>query len=176
MKRRYTFLLPVLMIGMLAVTSGLAFGKGQPPPGCTLGPPVLTCESSTQSSITLRVCADATTGAPAGVSIHIKKYSDWLIDGWANTGSYTCISLGGNCNGSLWSLGAGLCRSIKINASTVTDEGALTCGVSSDCGLYDLQCDTEYIFRSFAHQDPGPSGCDKSDFSADVRCRTAPCN
>src|SRR5437867_1649866 len=105
MRRRYTFLLPVLMVGMLAVTSGMAAAG---PTACKLDAPTLTCESSTPTSITLRVCAGA-SGAPAGVSIHIKKYSDWLIDGWAATGSYTCISLGGNCGGSLWSLGTGAC-------------------------------------------------------------------
>jgi hypothetical protein len=56
----------------------------------------------------------------------------------------------------------------------VTDENASNCGASSSCAA-DLACDTDYIFRAFAHNDPGPGGLNQSGFTGDLICRTAPC-
>jgi hypothetical protein len=140
-----------LSIAALAFSSATVLA-GPPPPKPDLTTPGITCLSSTPSSITVQVCGTGTYGAPAGFSIHMKKKSDWLIDGWDATGSYTCLSLGGNCNGSQWSLASGSCVSVVISASTVADyAGQNICGVSSDCGIDPLTCGTEYVFRVFAH-------------------------
>ncbi|HEY3215595.1 MAG TPA: hypothetical protein VGK93_03795 [Candidatus Eisenbacteria bacterium] len=134
------------------------------------------------------MCGDAVTGAPAGVTIQWKKCSDFAIDGWAATNSYCGLSLSGVPPCSRWSLGPGECQDITIHASTVTDENAAFCGASSDC-ISDLACDTDYIFRIFAHNDPNPGGLAKSDFSCTDQngltcspnvnnclvCRTAAC-
>lgn len=158
----------LLLVGGLALAAVPALAGGPP----KLDPPTLTCNGATASSITLHVCAGA-TGAPGGVTVQWKKYSDWLIDGWAATGSYCGLSLSGTCPTSNWDLGSTGCRDLTIHATTVIEENAGACGASSDC-ISDLQCDTQYIFRSFAHNDPG--GLNKSDFSDDVICSTAPCN
>ena len=161
-----------LVVGALTVLSGSALAAP-----AKLNKPVLTCGASTQSSITLHVCGDATTGAPAGVSIQWKKYSDWLVDGWDATTSYCELSLSGVPGGSRWSLGPGGCQDITIDG--LPKSGADEIGASSACNT-GLACGTEYIFRAFAHAVPG--GLNKSDFTCSgssetgcVKCSTAPC-
>ncbi len=169
MKPRCRILLAslLLVVGALAAVNAPVSAGGP----SKLDPPVLSCLSATPSSITLHVCAGA-TGAPGGVSIQWKKYSEWLVDGWDPTGSYCGLSLSGTCPTSNWDLGPSGCRDLTIHGTTVIDENAGACGASSDC-ISDLECDTDYIFRAFAHNVPG--GLNKSDFSTDVICRTAPC-
>jgi hypothetical protein len=167
------FILPVAICTALAVASPAL--AGGPPP---LPTPLISCAGSTASSITLQVCGGAVLGAPAGFSIHMKKLSDFNVDGWAATGSYTCLSLGGNCPASPWSLAAGQCVNVVISASTVADYAAAgVCGVSSDCGIPPLDCGTTYVFRVFAHNVPG-GGFGASDKGPDppLQCSTAPCN
>ena len=162
-----------LAVGALVFASGLAVAG--PTPKCDLTTPAISCLSSTPSSITLQVCGTGTCGAPAGFSIHMKTKADWLIDGWAATGSYTCVSLGGNCPNSPWSLSTGECVNVTISATTVADyAGAGVCGVSSDCGLYALQCNTEYVFRVFAHGD-GDNNASPKGPEPPLSCFTAPC-
>jgi len=152
-----------------------AGGKPTPPTQCTLDVPVITCVSSTPSSITLHICAGP-SGAPAGISIQWETCAD--EDGGAGhidsgAPSYAALSLSGNCPTSNWDLGPNQCRDITINANTVINENAGACGASGN--PYDLACNTCYVFRAFAHNDPGPGGCNQSGFSAEVRCTTAPC-
>jgi hypothetical protein len=131
--------------------------------------------SSTPSSITLHICAGA-SGAPAGISIQWETCADFNGNGGnfdSGDGSYNAISLSGNCSNSNWDLGPGQCRDITINASTVINENAGACGASGF--PTDLLCNTCYVFRAFAHNDPGPGGCNQSGFSATVQCTTAPC-
>ena len=165
-----------MVAGLLAVTSGPVLA-GPPPPKPTLDTPAISCLSSTPSSITVQVCGTGVYGAPAGFSIHLKTKADYLVDGWAATGSYTCLSLGGQCNGgnNPWNLSSGECVSVVISATTVADyAGQNVCGVSSDCGLYPLQCGTEYVFRVFAH---GNGDYELSDKGPDppLSCFTADC-
>jgi hypothetical protein len=48
------------------------------------------------------------------------------------------------------------------------------CGASSEnCAGIPLNCDTQYVFRAFAHNDP--HGANRSPFSAIITCLTAPC-
>jgi len=170
MKLRHTSLLASCTVaGVLAVASGPVLADQKP----DLTTPGISCVSSTQSSITLQVCGTGAYGAPAGFSIHMKTKADWLIDGWDPTGSYTCVSLGGNCPNSPWSLTSGGCVNVTISASTVTDY-ANVCGVSSDCGLYLLQCGTEYVFRVFAHGD-GDYGASAKGPEGPLSCSTAAC-
>jgi len=168
----------LLAVGLTVAAGGpVSATPGGPPPPCTLDAPTIQCIGATATSITLRVCAGA-SGAPAGISIHWKLLSEWQSDAWAKTGSYDCISLNGTCNQgtSGWNLPPGQCQDITINANVVNQENAENgCGASSECTPNDLLCDKEYIFRAFAHNDPGPGGCNTSDFSANVICRTATC-
>jgi hypothetical protein len=159
----------------LFTVASVALAGGPPPPQCTLDVPTITCVSSTPSSITIRVCAGA-SGAPAGISIQWETCADFNANGGnfnSGDGSYAAISLSGNCPTSNWDLGPNLCRDITINANTVINENAGACGASGN--PYDLACNTCYVFRAFAHNDPGPSGCNQSGFSATTQCTTAPC-
>lgn len=176
MKPGYRFLLAALVVGALAAVSGpVLAGGGPPPPKPDLTTPGISCLSSTASSITVQVCGTGVYGAPAGFSIHMKTKADYLIDGWDPTGSYTCVSLGGNCPNSPWSLSSGECVSVVISATTVSDyAGQSICGVSSDCGLYTLQCGTEYVFRVFAHGD-GDYGLSPKGPEPPLSCFTADC-
>jgi hypothetical protein len=149
-----------------------------PPPSEDLTTPSISCLARSASSITLQVCGTGTYGAPGGFSIHMKTKADWLIDGWDATGSYTCLSLGGNCQGgsSQWSLGAGECVSVVISATTVADyAGQNICGVSSDCGIDPLLCGTDYVFRVFAHADGGSLKASEKGPEPPLTCSTAPC-
>jgi hypothetical protein len=169
--KRNIVLLALLAAGALAVVGGVASAA----PSCTLDTPTLECYGQTATSITLRVCAGA-SGAPAGISIQWKTYSDYLANGWDAGDTYSAISLSGNCQQgtSNWSLGPGQCRLITFNASTVDYENQVGCGASGD--QYDLTCDTQYIFRVFAHNETGPGGCKASDKSdPGTVCSTAPC-
>jgi len=162
---------PLLVACSLFTVASVALAG--PPPQCTLDTPTITCVSSTPSSITLHICAGP-SGAPAGISIQWKLCSDFDVNGWnSNTGGYAAISLSGNCPTSNWDLGPNQCRDITINANVVINENAGACGASGN--PYDLACNTCYVFRAFAHNDPGAGGCNQSGFSGTVRCTTAPC-
>jgi len=166
------FVLSLATCTALAIASPALAGGPKP----DLTTPGISCVSSTASSITLQICGTGTYGAPAGFSIHIKKLSDFLIDGWDPDLSYTCISLGGNCPNSPWSLSAGECVNVVISASTVADyAGQNICGVSSDCGLYPLECGTTYVFRVFAHGNSDYGLSDKGPVPP-LQCSTAACN
>lgn len=172
--RRKSLLTSCMVAGALVLASGQVLAA---PPKPQLTTPGISCLSSTPSSITLQVCGTGTYGAPAGFSIHMKTRTDYDANGWAATGSYTCLSLGGNCNGgnNPWSLSTGECVNVTISASTVADyAGQGVCGVSSDCGLYPLTCNTEYVFRVFAH---GNSDYTLSDMgpTPPLSCFTSPC-
>ena len=174
-----------LVAGALAFASAPALAGGPPPPLTTPG---ITCVSSTPSSITVQVCGTGANGAPGGFSIQMKTKADYDADyaanpnapaenrGWNATGSYTCLSLGGNCPNSPWSLSSGECVSVTISATTVTDyAGQNICGVSSDCGLYPLTCGTEYVFRVFAHADGGNFSLSPKGPVPPLVCATTPC-
>jgi len=163
-----------LLLGGALLALAATAQAGGPPPPCVLDAPTITCVSSTPTSITLRICAGP-SGAPAGISIQWKTLADWMANSWSDGvgDSYTAISLSGQCPTSNWDLGPNECRNVTINASTVIVENTGACGASGN--PLDLICDTEYIFRSFAHNTGGPGGCNRSPFSANTVCRTAPC-
>lgn len=172
---KHTIASLALVVGALALASVPAIGGPAPKPDLTT--PGITCVSSTPSSITVQVCGTGAAGAPAGFSIHMKTKADWLIDGWDATGSYTCLSLGGNCGGgnNPWSLSAGECVPVVISATTVADyAGQNICGVSSDCGIDPLTCGTEYVFRVFAHGN-SDNGASPKGPEPPLSCFTAAC-
>ena len=165
---------PLLVACSLFTVASVALAGG-PPPQCTLNVPTISCVSATPSSITLHICAGP-SGAPAGISIQWETCADFNANGGkfdSGDGSYAAISLSGNCPTSNWDLGPNQCRDIVINANTVINENAGACGASGN--PYDLACNTCYVFRAFAHNDPGPGGCNQSGFSATTQCTTAPC-
>lgn len=173
------FVLPVAMCTALAMVTIGGVAQAGPPPGqenIELPVPGLSCVSSTPTSITIQVCGGAVYGAPNGFSIHVKKLSDYLVDGWDQSTSYRCYSFSGNCGGgnNPWNLSAGECVNITISSSTVIDiQSQGICGASSSCDDSPLLCNTEYVFRVFAHG--GQGGFNRSDFSSNLNCSTSPC-
>ena len=154
--------------------TGAAQAAGPP---CTLNAPTVTCVGATASSITLQICAGA-SGAPAGISIHWSTCAQYNANGGHipdPTGGGFAISLSGNCQqgAAPWNLGPGQCKTIVINANTIINAAAEGCGASGNTA--DLVCNTCYVFQVFAHNVPGPGGCNKSDLSAPAFCNTAPC-
>jgi hypothetical protein len=147
-----------------------------------LSQPSLSCDAATQESIDIRFCAGA-TGAPAGFSIQWQTLADFQQHGWPSDsdcpldadGNATCgtsfckASFSGvpGCT-TTYSLGANACLTVNIG-DFLFDE----CGASSSCANKALQCNTDYVFRAFAHN--VPRGLNKSAFSATITCRTDAC-
>jgi hypothetical protein len=139
-----------------------------------LSTPTLACAGATAASINLQVCAGA-SGAPAGFSVQWMLKADYDQFGWpansddpANPTSFCKSSFSGVPACSNYNLAASTCITVNIGENLFD-----ACGASATC-LNQLQCGKEYVFRSFAHNDPR-SGIGKSDFSAITTCSTLPC-
>jgi len=167
--------------------AGTAFAA--PPPKKTkMDTPLVTCVISTPASITLTVCAGA-TGAPAGFSVQWMKKADFDLSGWpvdsacistfdaitsttTTTGAcppvFCKASFSGNANGSTYNLAPSACAQVQIGDNLFDDAGA-----SSTCPSTPLDCNTEYVFRAFAHAN---SSLQRSEFTATVLCGTAFCD
>ena len=162
----------------LSGTIGTAAG-----PKAKLDKLTLSCDSSTPTSISIRVTAGA-SGAPAGFSIQWMKLSEFQANNnmWPSdsdcpldvNGNPTCpvsfckASLSGVPGCSNYNLAPGQSTVIQIGDNLFDD-----CGASSTCASDPLECNTQYVFRAFAHNVPG--GLARSDFSANQVCSTAPC-
>ncbi len=182
--RRETIAFLILACAVIAVAalfvsdSGIAAG-----PKPKLDKLTLSCDSSTPTSISIKVTAGA-SGAPAGFSIQWMKLSDFLARGsqWPSDsdcpldssgnpvcpGSFCKASLSGVPGCSNYNLGSGQSTVVQIGDNLFDD-----CGASSTCADEPLECNTQYVFRAFAHNVPG--GLARSDFSSNVTCSTAPC-
>ena len=154
--------------------NGTAVSDGSNLKKAALNAPTLTCGTSTGASITIRACAGA-SGAPAGFSVQWMLKSDYEAYGWpvnsdnpANPASFCKASFSGVPGCSNYNLGANICTDVNIGESLFDN-----CGASATC-ITELKCEKEYVFRSFAHNDPA-SGSGKSDFSATLTCSTSPC-
>src|SRR5262245_16179050 len=127
----------------------------------SLNPPVITCAGATDTTITIRVCGGAITGAAAGFSLQ------WVPSGTRFTEQNTCgMSGSGTPQGSTFNLDPGECIDVVVAKPT----GAV--GESFQC-TGDLACSADYDFRAFAHN--VPQGLNKSDFTATLVCSTASC-
>jgi hypothetical protein len=162
-----------MLLGATLLSANVA-QAGKP---CQLDAPTVTCIGATQSSITLNICAGP-SGAPAGISIHWSTCAQYIANGNHipdPSGGGFAISLSGNCQqgNAPWNLGPNACKTITINANTLINAAAEGCGSSGNTA--DLLCNTCYAFQVFAHNDPGPNGCNKSDLSVVAQCNTSPC-
>jgi hypothetical protein len=149
-----------------------------------LDPMTVICLGSTDTTITVHVCAGS-SGAPGGFSLQWIKKSDWEagpdgIPGTDDDNSWPLsddprickASFSGQANGTLWNLGPYECRDITVG--TLGDWVDNWPGFSTTCPG-GLECGTEYVFRAFAHNEPGKGKRGRSPFSADAFCSTAPC-
>jgi hypothetical protein len=135
--------------------------------------PIISCGSSTQTTINVNVKAGA-SGAPAGFSLQWMLGSDLTANGgWflSEDGRLCKASFSGVPKSTInrFSLASGL--STTVEAGNLFDEEL---GVSYNCND-DLQCGTTYAFRAFAHNDP-TSGLGKSAFTQALSCSTLACD
>jgi hypothetical protein len=142
--------------------------------------PTIQCGATSPTTINVIVCAGA-TGAPAGFSIQWMTAADYAIYGWPAdsgcppdiNGNPTCgtsfckASFSGVPGCSSYNLGAGQCVEVQIGDNLFD-----ACGASSTCVNQPLVCNTTYVFRAFAHAN---SSLNRSDFSTNLSCTTAPC-
>jgi hypothetical protein len=129
--------------------------------------PTIECAGSGQTYIDVRVTAGA-TGAPAGFSIQWMTLDDFTANGgwYASDDPRLCKgSFSGNANLSRYNLRPGDSVTVRIG-DLLLDQGA-----STTCPG-ELACDTEYVFRAFAH---ATSTLNRSEFTPNLQCRTEPC-
>ena len=146
-----------------------------------LAKPTISCFDVSPTTVDIRVCAGV-YGAHAGFNIQWMLASEYALgaDGqpgttddntWSDFSLSFCdASFSGLSNCSPYSLDPGVCATVNIG-DNLND----TCGASSSCSSQPLQCNTEYVFRAFAHSEPGPLGLRRSDFSSTITCKTGPC-
>ena len=133
--------------------------------------PILTCGTTSQVTIEINVCGGPNTGAPAGFSLQWVTAAQLAANGgvWPDSASLDLCkaSFSGNANGSAYNLGKNQCSTVQAGDNLFDDPGA-----SSNCASVPLACGTDYVFRSFAHAN---SALFRSDFTANLMCRTAAC-
>jgi hypothetical protein len=180
--RRLVVAVFVLVFAALAVSTTLIStsvsaqkGKGK------MSALTIDCDTSSAASINIKVTAGV-TGAPAGFSIQWQTKADFDQYGWPTDSScpadiysnQTCgdsfckASFSGNANGSSYNLAALQTVSVKIGDTLYDDPGA-----SSNCSSTPLKCNTEYVFRAFAHAN---SSLQRSDFTDTITCKTESCS
>jgi hypothetical protein len=161
-----------LLIGACSIGLGYAGPPASPPrptPTPALAAPSVTCFSDTSSSITVKVTAGA-SGAPAGFSLQWMTAAELQALGgvWPASDSGFCkASFSGVPGCSQYNLGPNAFVTVRIG-DNLFDE----CGASSPC-TGPLLCNTEYVFRAFAHNVPG--GAKRSPFSGNTFCSTDVC-
>jgi len=139
-----------------------------------LDAPTLTCVGSGPDTVHLQVCAGA-SGAPAGFSLQWQPLIGACEDTFwpASDDPALCKLSGSGVPGcSLYNLAPFACATLTIGNLPDSE-----CGLSlHNCGADLLECDTEYVFRAFAHNEPGKGGRKKSAFTANVCCETSSCD
>ena len=142
-----------------------------PRPQPRMSTPVLSCGSHTPSSITVHICAGA-TGAPAGFSIQWMTAAALAANGgvWPTDETQFCkASFSGVPGCSAYNLPAGQCTDVQIGDNLFDN-----CGASSGpCPFSTLDCNTEYVFRAFAHAN---STYQRSNFTSILHCTTGACD
>jgi hypothetical protein len=156
-------------IAAVALMAGGASAARLQAPKTKMDTPTISCGSATQVSINIQVCAGA-TGAPAGFSLQWMTKEAFEANGsvWLSSDDpgMCHASFSGNANLSRYNLIAGECVTVNVG------ELLLDNGASTNCGD-GLECDTQYVFRAFAHAN---STLQRSDFTANLECGTLPCD
>jgi hypothetical protein len=154
--------------GPRVATAGV---KPQPTPNPALNAPTLSCGTHTPVSITITVTA-GNSGAPAGFSVQWMTLADFQANGgvWPTNEALFCkASFSGVPRCSNYNLGPNTSVDVQLGDNLFDD-----CGASSEnCAGIPLQCDTQYVFRTFAHN--VPQGANRSPYSSIISCSTAPC-
>jgi hypothetical protein len=162
-KTRSTLTATILTLACLATISVPA-GAGKL---SKMDMPVVSCAQAYQVALDLLVCGGATTGAPAGFTIHWMTADQYNATGWLSSDQMCGASLSGNANGSAYNLGPNQCVTVNVGNNLFDDPGA-----SSNCADQALACGTTYAFRAFAHAN---SKLNRSDFTPTLFCTTQAC-
>ncbi len=131
--------------------------------------PTISCSLSTQVSINVTVTMPPGTGAPSGFSIQWMTLADYTQNGgwYASDDPKLCkASFAGSAKDSRYVIP-------KEGGSVTVTIGELLFdnGTSTNCPD-GLECETEYVFHTFAH---ASSTLQRSDWSNDITCSTLPC-
>jgi hypothetical protein len=176
--------LTIAIVGFGTASNTLAAAKPK------ITTPVITVEGTPgQVSADIRVTAPFPgTGLPAGFSLQWMKAAEYAAEipatfdsegnqltpykpanSWyASDDPRLCkASFSGNANNSRYNLLAGQFAIVNLGDNLFDDPGA-----SSNCASTPLMCDTEYVVRAFGH---ATSTYNRSDFTANLTFRTAPC-
>ena len=176
--------------GIILLASCLSLAAGEK----RYAPPLVSCAASTQTSISLRVCAGSTSsdlvgGAPGGFSIEWAELPDVNGDGTINGDDCNSFmwrgaicravfsdgARGCNCNESPrqdYLLGVDRCVTVKIG-DLFDDE----IGVTLDAGAgNELIPGRKYVFRAFARgTGAGSSATQRSAYTTNSYGQTADC-
>ena len=168
----------------LRIASAAGFGIGAVVVGSNLTPartavkkakvdtPILSCGQVAQGYVEIEVCASAgpdATGLPAGFSLQNMTQSELIANGgwYESDDPRLCkASFSGEAFASRYDLTPGECVTVRMGDLLLDN------GVSTNCGD-PLVCNTTYVFRAFGHAN---SVFNRSDFTTDLFCTTAPCD
>jgi hypothetical protein len=183
-KIKLTNLLALIVMAFIAIagfgiSNEVLAQKNAKAPKTKMDTPIITGMATSGVSIDITVKAGA-TGAPAGFSLQWITAAAFALgpDGIAGTAddstwpasdslSLCKASFSGNANGSFYNLGPSGEVTVHIGDYLFDDPGA-----SSNCASIPLECNTEYVFRAFAHAN---SSLQRSDFTANLFVKTLPC-
>jgi hypothetical protein len=163
-----------------------------PPVMKSYATPTITCCGNTETTITLQVCAGATSGttivggAPGGFSIQWAKLppnttcASFVWPEYTDptdldpTEEFCKASFSGHPGCSAYNLPISGCTPCKgpgsVNIGNLFDD---ECGVELNiCGGEELECGSTYVFRAFIH---ATAGVKRSAFTANLCCSTAAC-
>lgn len=162
----------IASVAASAAAVGVSHNLVAAPPKSKMSTPTIFCVGDTLHTIFLQVCAGA-TGAPAGFSIQWQPLPDGVACGdfiWPESDDpgLCKASFSGSPGCSVYNLAPNTCITVEIGNLLDSE-----CGVGLDnCGADELDCDTVYVFRSFAHAN---NKLMRSAFTPNVCCSTEPC-
>ncbi|MHC4845559.1 MAG: hypothetical protein ACYTCU_05300 [Planctomycetota bacterium] len=169
-----TKLLLASLLVLLAAASGSAnAGSVAAAPALgniPLGAPTLTCEGSTATTLSVRVTADAVTGAPFGFILEWQPArADDSCQKWKRTKQNCHHEFPATPGASPYSLGPG--ESVVVTIGNIETLGKK---VSDLCN--DVNCGQQFCFRTKAYKGKiGKQAYKRSPWSDDLHCATAPC-
>src|SRR5947207_15590145 len=134
------------------------------PTPCQLDQPSIACSTSASSNISIDVTAGL-SGAPNGFVIEWMTVADFIANGnqWPDNPDEVCQASFPN------SLAPTQTFEVIIGDDRLFD----SFGVQSDCSGEPLLCDTAYVFRCRANEEPS---CGASQRSNTIACAPLPCN
>jgi len=138
--------------------------------GVEIGKPILSCEGATASTLSVRVTADAVTGAPFGFVLQWQPArADGKCGKWKRIRESCYHDFQTTPGASPYSLGPG--ESIVVTIGNLEKLGKKVPDLCND-----VTCGKQFCFRAKAFKGKiGKTSWKRSKFSDDLHCDTAPC-